>query len=192
MTKKRGIKTGYGGNCRMIEIGSGGVPFRMLVNVDHIDSLRFEEVREAREVPIPGKFAVSDADRNMTKPETESQVVHTGWTVIVVMGGRENGINFNQLEPAMNCYNSIIGMIKAVGVPTIAMPMLQPPPAPEEATDVHPYLAGGDGDGVAENDDGDGDLELSDEDLELLEHPEIDVDGLEEVFAKPEDPPAKN
>ena len=138
MTKS--VKRGhaYTGNARVIEIGSGGIPFRLLVNVDHIDCIRFEETREER--PI---------DRE--KPEL-MEIVSTGWAVIIVIEGAANNINFPTMEVAMNCYNSILKMIKAVGVPHVCMGPLRPPPEPEEAVDavdVYPNLAGGPGAGTA-------------------------------------------
>ncbi len=213
MTKKRGTKTGYAGNCRMIEIGSPGIPFRLTVNVDHIDTIRFEEMKEKREVQTgPGVPEVKDPETGEVTfeaipPPTEQKVVSVGWTVILVSEGQQNGINFPNIESAMGCYNAIINMLQAVGIPHVFMGPLKPPPKPSEivgvdgekikeavdAADLHPDLAGGDGAGVAENDDDlDEEFELTDEDLELLEHPEIDVDNLDKEFAKPKEPPAEN
>ncbi len=210
MTKSAKRGNAYTGNARVIEIGSGGIPFRLLVNVDHIDCIRFEEMREEREIEIPGTTEAKVLNdkgellRPAIPPQTETQVVGVGWGVIIVINGQSNAINFPSIEVAMNCYNSILNMIKAVGIPHVCMGPLRPPPEPKEAVDaidVHPELAGGEGDGIAENDDNMDDagllppgetFELSDEDLALLENPEIDIDGLDEVFAKPKDPPAEN
>ena len=197
MTNKRGVKTGYGGNCRMIEIGSPGHPFRLTFNVDRIDSIRFEETTEEQEIRVP----------DVLPPETETRLVHTGWVVLVIANGAQNGINFPTIESAMSCYNSIISMIKAVGVPHVFMgPLHPPPPDPSivgpdgqviadavDAAELHKGIAGdNEGDGIAENDDGvdldgpledafdtpplDDEFELTDEDLALLENPEFEED----------------
>jgi len=136
------------------------------------------------------------------------QVINTGWTIILVSNGQQSGINFPGIESAMACYNSILSMIQAVGVPSVFMHKLEVPKAPEEskivgvdgdvireavnAADLHPDLAGGDGAGMAENDDLDEEFELTDEDLELLENPVIDESELDEAFAEPDSPPVAN
>ncbi len=227
MTKSKKGGGGYNGNCRMIEIGSPGIPFRLTVNVDHIDTIRFEEMKEQRPIG-PATPAVTDAEGKIVTDAIPPAMglVSTGhWTVILVSNGQQNGINFPNIESAMGCYNAIINMLQAVGIPHVFMGPLKPPPKPSEivgvdgkaiadavdAADLHPDLAGGDGAGVAENDDDlegralkaglyqpkndddlDEEFELSNEDLELLEHPEIDEGEIDEAFAKPKEPPAEN
>lgn len=181
--------TKYTGNARMIEIGSPGIPFRLMVNVDHIDSIRFEQ-----------QMIFEDENDKQGRPQ---------WQVILIINGQGNTIGFPNMEAAMGCYNSIISMTQAVGVPYVFMGALRPPPPPpeivgvdgeviEEAVDaalLHPDLAGGEGDGMADNDDGvEDEFKLSDEDLELLENPQIDVDAIDETFAElePEVPPKAN
>jgi hypothetical protein len=223
-----GSKRAYAGNCRMIEIGSPGHPFRLVFNVDHIDSIRFEEAVEERTIRVPGSTGVAatfDDDGNEVTPAippaTEQKMVSVGWTVIITANGAQSGINFPNVEAAMGCYNSIINMIQAVGVPHVFMGPLKPPEEPSgivgpdgkaiadafDAADLHPDLAGGPGAGVAPNDDDidgdvgdfDPDFELSDEDLALLENPQFDDSIDQEIEAQaepaedpPEDPPANH
>ena len=224
MNTRSGTK--YAGNCRMIEIGSKGLPFRLVFNVDHIDSIRFEELIEERTIRTAGGVGVAavmnDAGEIITPavpPPTHTEPVQVGWTVIITSGGAANGINFPNMEAAMGCYNSIINMIQAVGVPHVFMGPLRPPPKPEapaglldatgkviadavDAADLHPGLAAGDGVGIAENDD-DGELHeevdfgLTDEDMALLENPEFDETIEEEIEEQAlkntlEDPPAEH
>ena len=107
-------KRGYAGNARFVEIGSPGVPFRFLVNLDTLEGMRFEEKRQIRPV-------------NKDDPDGPTEVVSLGWSVVLLIGGRENGIDFPTIEPAMACYNSIMSMIEAVGVPMASGSRLLPP-----------------------------------------------------------------
>ncbi len=230
MTKSRKRGAGYGGNCRMIEIGSPGIPFRLAVNVDHIDNIRFEELFEERDFPVSSKDAFTDKD-GVEHPAIPigiaKKVVSVGWSVLIISNGQQSGLNLPTMAAAMGCYNSIINMIQAVGIPHVFMGPLRPPEeskivgidgekieAAVDAADLHPDLAGGEGAGIAENDDAvaigdlinqnrimeadqaiddlDDEFELSDEDVELLANPVIDVDALDDEFAKPEKPPVEN
>ena len=114
-------KRAYAGNARFVEIGSPGVPFRFLVNLDTLEGMRFEEKREVIEVPVPGT-GVGDIPL-----ETREQIQSAGWSVILLIGGRQNGIDFPTIEPAMACYNAIMSMIEAVGVPMASGTRLIPP-----------------------------------------------------------------
>lgn len=119
------MKQGYAGNARFIEIGSPGVPFRFTVNLDTLEGLRFEEKREVIEVPVPGT-GVGEVELEM-----QEQVVNAGWSVLLLIGGKTNGIDFPSIEAAMGCYNAIMSMIQAVGVPLVCGTKLLPPePAP--------------------------------------------------------------
>ena len=151
----------YSGNARFIEIGSPGIPFRFLVNIDHIDAVRFEE---------------------MDPLNTDGSKAQFGWSVNVVLNGQGNQLGFPTMEMAINCYNNTLAMIRAAGVPGTWGPELEPPEPPSpilgpdgnkvaEAVDAalaHPDLAGGDGVGIADNDD-DLDLALTEDDIELLD-----------------------
>lgn len=151
----------YSGNARFIEIGSPGIPFRFLVNIDHIDAVRFEEMESQSVDGSPPQF---------------------GWSVNVVINGQGNQLGFPDMQMAINCYNNTLEMIRNAGVPGTWGPKLEPPEPPSpilgpdgnkvaEAVDAalaHPDLAGGPGDGVADNDD-DQDFKLTDDDVALLD-----------------------
>ncbi len=118
-------KRGYAGNARFVEIGSPGVPFRFLVNLDTLEGMRFEEKLEVVKLPVPGT-GVGDIPLEHTE-----KVQSAGWSVILLIGGKQNGIDFPTVAPAMACYNAIMSMIEAVGVPTASGSRLRPPePAP--------------------------------------------------------------
>lgn len=207
-------KRAYAGNARFIEMGSTGIPFRLLINIDHIESFRFEEQFDERKVVVPGTEVPPQRDDagNVIAPgkppETRLERVSIGWQVVLVIGGLSNGIGFPTMESAMACYNDLVRMISANGVPVIARKPLAPPKMPSaivdvdgdaiaaavDAADLHPELAGDDGEEfeIAENDDDAAeDFTVTDEDLELLENPDIDEDAIEDHFlpAATEDPP---
>lgn len=118
-------KRGYAGNARFVEIGSPGVPFRFLVNLDTLEGMRFEEKMEVVEIPVPGT-GVGEIPL-----ETQERVQSAGWSVVLLIGGKQNNIDFPTIAPAMACYNAIMSMIEAVGVPTASGSRLRPPePAP--------------------------------------------------------------
>lgn len=166
-SRKRG--QGYSGNCRMIEIGQPGLPFRLVFNVDHIDSIRFEEAHE----------------------EQEGKPVSVGWAVVITVRGNTSSINFPDLEAAIGCYNAILHMIQAVGVPHVFMgPIRLPTPISTtsiqgvdgkvirdavDAAELYPEMKNEGEPVMSENDDDmDVDFALTDEDLALLENPELD------------------
>jgi hypothetical protein len=198
-------RTPYHGNARFLEIGSPGVMFRQLVNIDQITNLRFEEQLEEQEFPIPGtgqpQHVETDEEGNeylaeAIPPEMQTQVVCTGYNVIVSFPGNNNQVSFNDIAPAMGLYNALLDQINGLGVPITRFPRLEPPaPAsaivgadglPVDAAELHPDLAGGEGAGIAENDDED--FDLSEEDLDLLENPEIDEGVIEDAFDNSNDP----
>ena len=118
-------KRGYAGNARFVEIGSPGVPFRFLVNLDTLEGMRFEEKLEVVKLPVPGT-GIGDIPLEQTE-----EIQGVGWAVVLLIGGRQNNIDFPSIEPAMACYNAIMSMIEAVGVPMASGSRLLPPkPAP--------------------------------------------------------------
>lgn len=183
------MKHGYTGNARFIEIGSPGVPFRFTVNLDTLEGLRFEEKREVIEVPVPGT-GVGEIPL-----ETQEQVVNAGWSVLLLIGGKTNGIDFPTIEPAMACYNAIMSMINAVGVPLVCGTKLMPPePDPAivgpdgkamdavkaavaGALEENPTIEAGEaGEDQLDPDLGE-DPMLTDEQMEELTKPDADNDG---------------
>lgn len=114
-------KRAYAGNARFIEIGSPGVPFRYLVNLDQLEGIRFEEMLDQQEIPVPGT-GVGDIEL-----ETTTKIVNVGWSVILLTNGKQNGINFPDLAPAIACYNAILDMIRVVGVPLCDCARLEAP-----------------------------------------------------------------
>ena len=188
----------YHSNARFIEIGSPGIMVRQLVNIDQITNLRFEEQLEEQEFPIPDATAVTDDDGNQHMP-TQKRVVCVGYNVIISFSTNHNQIAFREIEPAIGLYNTLLDQINGLGVPMTRFPRLEPPkPAsaivgadgqPVDASELHPDLAGGPGAGIAPNDDDAEDFDLSDEDLDLLENPEIDEGAIKEAFDdSPPDP----
>ena len=163
-----GSRKTYAGNARFIEIGSAGIPFRFNINIDHIDSIRFEQIRGENE---------------------DGEIINTSqWGVQVLVAGQANQITFNTIEGAIACYNDILNMMRACGIPCITGEKLVAPKPPSpivgpdggkiaEAVDAalaHPELAGGEGIGVAGNDDSgqyveDTEFELTDEDIEMID-----------------------
>jgi len=123
-------KRPYYGNARFIEIGSPGIFFRYLLNLDKVDGIRFEESFGTKEIPVPGT-GVED------KPlETKTQTLSTGWSVVLLIAGQQHAITFPILEAAIACYNSILEMLRAVGMPLIDIPRLKAPPKPSPIVDV--------------------------------------------------------
>jgi hypothetical protein len=110
-------KRAYAGNARFIEIGSPGIYFRYLVNLDHLEGLRFEELRDV---------------------DDDGEPISLGWSVVLLMQGKANGINFPTIEAAISCYNAILNMIQTAGVPLVDAKRLEPP-KPE------PAIVGADG-----------------------------------------------
>lgn len=165
----------YHGNARFIEIGSENVLHRQFVNIDHITNLRFEEQLEER----------------------EEQVVVVGFNVIIGFENSNNQVAFRTPEPAIALYNALVDQMQSVGIPMTRLPKLEMPSMPSgllgadgvpvDASDRHPGLAGGEGEGV--NEDA---FELSDEDLAMLENPEIDEDAIADAFESVDDDPQPN
>jgi hypothetical protein len=196
-----GSKRAYAGNARLIEIGSGGIPFRILLNIDKVENLRFEEGHQSIQVPNDDAVdAIIDPETKAivvpaVPPTMRTETVSTGWNVIVQQGGQSATIGFPEMEQAMGCYNAIVKMIAAVGIPIVSLKPLMPPKSESpivgvdgaaikkavDAAELHPDLAGGEGDGVAENDDDleDEDFELDEEDLEALAAGETTIDEEE-------------
>jgi hypothetical protein len=180
-------KAPYRGNARFIELGSLGAPFRSLVNVDHISNVRFEQ-------KIGQSDAQYDDKGEMTAPP---QQWHEGWVIVIVIGHGAGGqnIQFPDEEQAVTVYNTILDMISGTGAPIARMPKLkaQPPihahkflgpdgePLPEQSE-----LLGPDGEPLmaanGEDDSLPGEVpDLTDEELDQLENPEIDVDAIAEA-----------
>ena len=162
------------GNARFIELGSPGAPFRSLVNIDHITNVRFEQ-------HIINADPEYDDQGNMTSPGGQ---MPAGWKVVIVLGHGAGGQNiaFPDEHQAAACYNEILDMIQGVGGPIARKPKLEFEQLPEPSS-----MLGPDGKpldlGVPGNDDLEDPLpgevpELTDEELDQLENPEIDVDGI--------------
>jgi hypothetical protein len=122
-------KRAYAGNARFVEIGSPGVPFRFLVNLDTLEGMRFEEKLEVVKLPVPGT-GIGDIPLEHTE-----EIQGVGWAVVLLIGGRMNNIDFPSIEPAMACYNAIMSMIEAVGVPMASGSKLLPPKPPSVILD---------------------------------------------------------
>ena len=165
----------YRGNARFIELGSAGAPFRSLINVDHVTNVRFEQ-------KIGQSEAEYDDAGQMTAPP---QQWLEGWIVIIVLGHGAGGQNimFPDEEQAVSCYNTILDMIVGTGAPIARMPKLKaegPPPEPSA-------LLGPDGEPMpaanGEDDTLPGEVpDLTDEELDQLENPEIDVDAIADAI----------
>jgi hypothetical protein len=161
-------KQPYRSNARFIEIGSPGAPFRSTVNVDHITNVRFEQKIEQ----VEPKF---DEDGNMIAPP---QQVFQGWQIILMLAHGAGGQNIfipNE-DGAVALYNQILDMIAGTGAPIMRLPKLKPTPPPSD-------LVGPDGEPLAANGDDflpgeDGVPPLTDEELDALANPEIDVDAI--------------
>jgi hypothetical protein len=175
-------KAPYRGNARFIELGSLGAPFRSLVNVDHITNVRFEQ--KIREIP-----AQYDDNGEMTAPP---QQVFEGWAIILVLGHGAGGQNimFPDEQQAVACYNTILDMIVGTGAPIARMPKLRitPPPSDLVGPDGKPIeMSDEEKAALADNDEEalpgeDGVPPLTDEELDQLENPEIDVDAIADAI----------
>ena len=99
----------YASNARFIEIGSPGVPFRSLVNIDHIVNVRFEQAT--------------------MQPEEGPPVLIDGWVVTVSLINQANTLNFPDLDSAINMYNELLDQI-AVMAPCTVQARLEIPEAP--------------------------------------------------------------
>lgn len=152
----------YTAQARFIEIGSPGAPFRSLVNVDHVTNVRFEQKVDT----IEPEF---DDDGNMTKPPQHHV---QGWQITLALahGAGVQNIFIPNEDGAVALYNQILDMINGTGAPISRLPKLtvQETPSP---------IIGANGQPVA-NDELPGESELSDDELDQLEHPEIDVDAI--------------
>lgn len=169
-------RTQYRGNARFFELGSVGAPFRSLVNIDHLTNVRFEQKIETLEAQF-------DDDGKMTMPPMQQA---QGWLITLVLGHGAGGQNilFPDEEQAVACYNDILLHIERAAVPMVRLPRLEPQPKPPPA----PVIEGLDGAPIAANGEDealrllrtgeDGVPPLTDEELDQLEHPEIDVDGI--------------
>ncbi len=170
-------KQPYRSNARFIEIGSPGAPFRSLVNVDHITNVRFEQKIES----IEPQF---DDDGNMTQPP---QQIFQGWQIILMLAHGAGGQNIfipNE-DGAVALYNQILDMINGTGAPIMRLPKLKAQPQPSgivgpngEELPMSPEEL----DALAQDDEflpgEDGVPPLTEEELDQLENPEIDVDAI--------------
>lgn len=176
-------KRAYAGNARFIEIGSPGVPFRYLVNLDQLEGIRFEEMLDQQEVPVPGT-GVGDIEL-----ETTTKILSVGWSVVLLIQGKQNGINFPDMAPAIACYNSILDMIRIVGVPLCDCVRLEAPKpkSPLVGADggaMDAVKAAVEGAGVEAGNDGEDLLEpILDEDGELIPVTDEEIEQLAELGA---------
>jgi hypothetical protein len=169
-------KPNYYGNSRFIELGSLGAPFRSLINVDHLTNVRFEQKIEEREIRVEGshgKAAEYDAAGEMTAPpvlpETRMEPLLVGYNINLAFGEAGQTIFIQEEAQAVSVYNTVLDMITGTGVPIARMPKLKMQPKQQSPSG----LVGADG---APLDEFTG--ELTDEELDQLEHPEIDVDAI--------------
>lgn len=167
MSRSKGT---YRGNARFIELGTLGAPFRSLINVDHITNVRFEQ-------KIGSEEPQYDDEGKMTAPP---QQYLEGWTVLIVLAHGAGGqtIMFPDEQQAINCYNSLLDMVVGTGAPMARMLKLKPQPEPSQ-------IEGLDGQPLGEMSDAEKDAlapddipPLTDEELDQLENPEIDVDAI--------------
>lgn len=195
-------KRTYHGNCRFLELGSLGAPFRSLINIDHITNVRFEQ-------KVGSEEATYDDNGEMTAPP---QQFLEGWQLVLVLAHGAGGQNimFPTEEAAVACYNTILDMIVGTGAPMSRMAKLKVTPAPAPGSEMG--LLGPDGqplgemsdaekDALAGNDDDQLHIDdippFTDEELDQLENPEIDVDAIADAVEaglgsdeKPADEPA--
>ena len=196
------------GNARFIELGAEGQPFRSLINVDHLTNLRYEHKIEQREIPIPGAQAVEatydDAGEMLTPPipaETTMEPILTGFNIILMFGEQGQTIYFNNEGESVATYNRILDMIAGTGNPTARMPKLKVMPPQTIPGD----LVGPDGSPIVGPDGKPLDLSpansedlvpppLTDEEMDQLENPEIDIDAIADAVEEGlgEDPPEQD
>ena len=145
-------KAPYRGNARFIEIGAEGAPFRSVINVDHITNLRFEQ-------------QIGEDDNGTPVLE--------GWIIVLLLGhgaGSQN-IFFPEEAQAVHTYNSILDMINGTGAPIQRMPKLKPQP-------VASPILGANGEAANVEAPGDDIPPLTEEELEQLANPEIDINAI--------------
>lgn len=193
-------KRQYAGAARYIEIAPPGIPFRAMVNVDHITSIIFQnkmEEIEIRDEGSTGTAEVLDDDGNVLQdavsPSTHMEHRVTGFMIVVGVAGQQNEFTFSRPDVAIKFYYELEKMISGVGVPILMSKLRMlppaPPPVPEEDG---PKIVGANG------------LEIGEEG-EDLEDPVIDDDGLPGVddiidealelgedFVPDDEPPAIN
>ena len=146
-------------NARFIELGSPGMSFRSLINVDHLTNMRFEEAFTEVESPVGGLETVSN-----------------GWHIVLVLGEHGQTIAFPEESQAVAVYNTILDMIIGTGNPMARMGRLQTRPTPS------PIIGA---ENVWANDDeyvDPYDQPLTDEEIDQLENPEIDVDAIADAI----------
>jgi hypothetical protein len=172
-------KTPYHGNARFLELGSPDQPFRSLVNIDHLSNCRFEQ--DIRHSDIPAQY---DADGSMTAPPQQSDPFLVGWKVVLLFDAPQQtqAISFTVEEQAIHMYNLILDMISNAGVPVSRCSKLKPMPKPSGLVDAdgNPVEAAGNDDGYLPDEDDA--PELTDDELDQLEHPEIDVDAIADAI----------
>ena len=171
-------KSPNAGNARFIELGSLGAPFRSLMNVDHITNIRYEQKIEETEVPVTeGKAAVfNDAGEMLSPPEqgeTRMELSLVGWNIMIQLGETGQTIFFPEEEGAVNCYNTILDMIARTGNPISRMPKLKPMPKPIDSP-----IVGADGSPFIADDV----PPFTEEELNQLENPEIDIDAIADAI----------
>lgn len=164
----------YSGSSRFIEIGSPGAPFRSLINADDVRNIRFEQDIQTTEPEY-------NDEGEMTAPP---QQFMAGWLIIIEFrGGNGQNIAMPNHGQAAELYNTLLDMIAGTGIPMARQPRLEAPKPPSG-------LVGPDGLPVemsAEELEALGIDEpplpgevpdLTEEELDALENPEIDVDAI--------------
>jgi hypothetical protein len=76
---------------------------------------------DQEKIPVPGT-GVGDIELEHT-----TKIVSVGWSVVLLIQGKQNGINFHDMAPAIACYNSILDMLRIVGVPLCDCARLEAP-----------------------------------------------------------------
>ena len=190
-------KRTYHGSARFIELGSLGAPFRSLINVDHITNIRFEQ-------KIGNEEATYDDGGEMTAPP---QQFLEGWHLVIVLAHGAGGQNimFPDEQSAVACYNNVLDMIVGTGAPMSRMVKLKVTPEESkiEGLDGNPIDGNDDdqlhdeleipvkdtrdpplkpGEAIAMMPGESGAPPLTDEELDQLANPEIDVDGIAEAI----------
>jgi hypothetical protein len=160
----------YPGDARFLELGSPGAPFRSLVNISHISNVRFEQ-------KIGQQEATYDDGGQMTAPPQEFL---EGWAIMLVIAHGTGGQNilFPSEEEAVACYNMILDMIVATGVPISRQPKLTITPEQPEPS----MIEGLDGAPIGNRDE-DPTGPISDEELDGFENPDIDIDAIADAVS---------